>query len=85
MATNLLQLLPQTYIYDKDAREIFSFEYETSFGSIDLDKYRLYDGITKYNSFLNGRKDYEIKCKVLNYIPNKNDLKVDLTKVVILQ
>lgn len=82
VATDLTQLLPQqTYIYDKDAREIFSFEYETSFGSIDLDKYRLYDGITKYNSFLNGRKDYEVKCKVLNYIPNKNDLKVDLTKV----
>ena len=81
-ATNLVQLLqPQTHIYDKDAREIFSFEYETSFGSIDLDKYRLYDGITKYNSFINGRKNYEIKCKVLNYIPNKNDLKVDLTKV----
>lgn len=80
-ATNLTVLIPQeTYTYDKDAREIFSFEKEISFGSIDVDKYRIYDGMVRYNSFINGRTDYDIECRVLNYIPNKNDLKVDLSK-----
>ena len=40
----------------------------------------IYDGITKYNSFINGRTDYTIECRVLDYIPNRNDVKVDLVK-----
>jgi len=70
----------QSFTYDKDARETFSFEYETSFGSTNIDKYRIYDGITKFNSFINGRSDYVIECRVLDYIPNRNDIKVDLTR-----
>jgi len=80
-ATDLTLLIPsQTFLYNKDARETFSMETEVSFGSTDLDKYRIYDGITKYNTFINGNIDYNIKCRVLNYIPNRNDLKVDLSR-----
>lgn len=76
---NLILIQPE-FTYYKDARETFSFEYETSFGTTDIDKYRIYDGITKYNSFINGRTDYSIECAVLNYIPNRNDIKVDLAR-----
>lgn len=80
-ATDLVTLVPtQSFIYDKDAREIFSFENEISFGSTNIDKYRVYDGIVKYNSFINGRSDYNIECRVLDYIPNKNEIKVDLAR-----
>ena len=67
--------------YDKDAREILSIEHELSFGSVDIDKYRIYSGITRYNTMITGDKDFNVLCRTLDYIPNKGDRKVNLARV----
>lgn len=67
--------------YLKDAREILSVEYQFSFHSTDLSKVRTFNGLAKFNAYLTNKKDYVVTCVPSYYIPNKEDIFVDLGKV----
>ena len=40
----------------------------------------LYNGITEFNAFFNGRTDYNIVAAPAYYRPKREDIRVDLSK-----
>ena len=74
-------IFSETIDYYKDAREVLSVEYQYSFHSTNADEIMLFNGIANFNSFLNGRTDYEIVAAPCYYKPNKEDIFVNFSNI----